>query len=145
MATFKPNPQYFIKQWFWNCHLKSLVWNLITNRKFWFCGFRLKWKILDWQSKSKIQFQFWVVNHNLIHQTGLQSGSNNRTIQSSNTLIITNDKSGQKYLTINLLIVGNFINIKHTNFLYERHFGSFFLVTCSKSCQNDIRTKNVYV
>ena len=25
----------------------------------------------------------------------------------------------------------NFINVKRTNFLYERHFGSFFLVTCT--------------
>ncbi len=32
---------------------------------------------LDWQSKSKILFRFWIVNHNPIHQTGLQSGLSN--------------------------------------------------------------------
>ncbi len=30
---------------------------------------------LDWQSKSKIQFLLWIVNHNPIHQIGLQSSN----------------------------------------------------------------------
>jgi len=25
----------------------------------------------------------------------------------------------------------NLINVKHARFLYERHFGSFFLATCT--------------
>ncbi len=29
---------------------------------------------LDWQSKSKIKFRLWIVNHNPICQIGLQSG-----------------------------------------------------------------------
>jgi len=32
---------------------------------------------VDWQSKSKVQFWLWVVNHNPIHQIGLQSGLSN--------------------------------------------------------------------
>jgi hypothetical protein len=43
---------------------------------------------LDRQSKSKIQFWFWIVNHNPIHQIGLQSRLSNPTIQSSNTLLV---------------------------------------------------------
>jgi len=41
----------------------------------------------------------------------------------------------------------NFINIKCTNFSYKCHFGSFHYihVTGKKSCQNDVRTKNLYV
>jgi len=45
---------------------------------------------LDWNGKTglTIQIQFWkrIGNHNPIHQTGLQSGLCNPSIQSSNTL-----------------------------------------------------------
>jgi len=47
---------------------------------------------LDRQSKSKIQFWFWIVNHNPIHQIGLQSGLSNPSIQSSNNLATCNDE-----------------------------------------------------
>jgi len=42
--------------------------------------------------------------------------------------------------------VVNFINILHRNFSYQHCFGSFFQLHVSrKSCQNDVRTKNLYV
>ncbi len=44
---------------------------------------------LDWQFKSKIRFWLWTVNHNPIHQIGLQSRLSNPTIQSSNTLTVS--------------------------------------------------------
>jgi len=41
----------------------------------------------------------------------------------------------------------NFINVKHARFSYKCHFGSFFYVRTyvEKSCQNDVRMKNVHV
>jgi len=48
---------------------------------------------LDWNEKNwidnpnpKSDFDFWIVNHNPIHQIGLQSVLSNPEIQSNNTL-----------------------------------------------------------
>jgi len=62
---------------------------------------------LDLQSKSKIQFWLWIVNHNTIQQTGFQSGLNTPAIQSSNTL------------TIPLIKMFQFLCLPSTEFVFE--------------------------
>ncbi len=49
--------------------------------------------ILDWESKSKIWFWLWIVDHNPIHQIGKQSGLSNPATQSSNTLTTSKNKA----------------------------------------------------
>ncbi len=54
-----------------------------------------------------------------------------------------NSESFKQFFSINATTGVNFINVKRANFSYERHFGSFFLVTCTK--KNDVRTQNLYI
>jgi hypothetical protein len=53
----------------------------------------------------------------------------------------------KKSVFLNILEIDNFINVKRTNFLYERRFSSFFYVRVTrKSRRNDkFETKNLYV
>ena len=95
---FPRDTQLYSQRIVWKFWLKSLalflkcdaLWNfnfLIKMMIFWIW---IEMKILDWQSKSKIRFWLWIVNHNPIHQIGLQSGLSNPSIQSSNTLVRDN-------------------------------------------------------
>jgi len=54
-----------------------IFWNTVKCRKFWIW---IEMTKLDWKSKSKILFWLWIVNHNPIHQIGLQSRLSNPAI-----------------------------------------------------------------